>query len=99
MRTRLLFSLPKAPKVFTNCSIVTGDKTVMSSNHQALLGLTSSGVFLELGEARIRPPGFPVSGEEDEEDEEPKRTLISEFWAILARRALMSFGISPQESA
>lgn len=79
MRTMLLFSIPNAPKPFTMFSIISGDRTDKSSNHQHLVDnetcFISSGVVLADDE-NLKPE--VVSGE-DEDDEEEGIRLISEF--------------------
>lgn len=67
MRTILLFSPAKEPKLFAKYSIVFGDRRVKSSNHQ---NLVAAGEYLNLDE---------FSGEDDAEEDEAMSWFISEF--------------------
>lgn len=92
-----MLSVPKAPNALTKLSIMSGGKTVISSNHQALLEdcFLISDSELE----SLNNPDFAVSGEDEDEEDEGKMVVKSEFWAILARREETSFWIRPKESA
>lgn len=77
---------------FTNLSIMAGGKIVMSSNHHRPL-------LEEQDESRNKVPDFTVLSGEDEEDEDGKKVVESEFWVILVMREEMSFSMIPDESA
>lgn len=64
----------------------------MSSNHHRPL-------LEEQDESRNKVLDFTVLSGEDEEDEDGKKVVESEFWVILMMREEMSFSIIPDESA
>lgn len=64
----------------------------MSSNHHRPL-------LEEQDESRSKVLDFTVLSGEDEEDEDGKKVVESEFWVILMMREEMSFSIMPDESA